>query len=107
MAGKKMHELTEGKGSWSYPERSGSFTLGALRLIQVKPLLSKERPRIVLYEFPESVLQCIQVMGPLCQYMRPYPTFGSCPLQLPARQTLALYMSLLKKTGRTRLAGYV
>jgi hypothetical protein len=60
IAGKKIHELTEGKGSWSYPERSGSFTLGALRLIQVKPLLSKERSRIVLYEFPESVLQCIQ-----------------------------------------------
>jgi hypothetical protein len=31
MAGKKIHELTEGKGSWTYPERPGSFTLGALR----------------------------------------------------------------------------
>jgi Heterokaryon incompatibility protein (HET) len=60
MVGNKIHELTEGKGPWSYPERPGIFTPGALRLIQVKPLLSRERSRIVLYEFPESVLQCIQ-----------------------------------------------
>jgi hypothetical protein len=54
MARKKIHELTESKGSWSYP---ASYTVGALRLMKVKPLLSKRRSRIVLYEFLDLDLQ--------------------------------------------------
>ncbi|KAI0384187.1 hypothetical protein F5Y04DRAFT_278190 [Hypomontagnella monticulosa] len=49
MEGHKIHELTEGEGLWSYPE---NFTPGAIRLVEVEPLLSRLRGRIVLHEFP-------------------------------------------------------
>ncbi|KAI9780420.1 MAG: hypothetical protein M1839_006694 [Geoglossum umbratile] len=57
MPGRKIHELVEGKGTWRYPGSLDSFTLGALRLIQVKPLLSKKNSRLLLYEFPALALQ--------------------------------------------------
>ncbi|KAI2628126.1 hypothetical protein GGS26DRAFT_134124 [Hypomontagnella submonticulosa] len=54
MARRQICELIEGDDSWTYPE---DFTPGALRLVEVEPLLSRLRSRIVLYEFPGLDLQ--------------------------------------------------
>ena len=49
-----LHKLKEKEAvEWSYPN---DFIPGALRLIEVKPLLSKSNSKLVLYEFPELSL---------------------------------------------------
>lgn len=56
MAARRIHELADEssqKATWRYPR---SCSPGALRLIQVAPLLPKTRPRLVLDEFSSIAL---------------------------------------------------
>lgn len=94
MPGKKIHELTEGKGIWSYPE---SFIPGAFRLVEVKPLLSKRRSRIVLYEFPGLDLQRVAHRGDgpsIPDYVAISHVWKPSPAVASRLNTRPLYVSL-------------